>query len=227
MEFKSLKISVPGNGEVSALWHMPQGAKFLYIFGHGAGAGMNYPLMTALATALGHAGIGTLRYQFPYMEAGKKMPNRHPVLEATVIAAIKKGQSLAPKARIVIGGRSMGGRMSSQALAHADDETRDSVVALIYLGFPLHKIDEPSVERADHLAEIRTPMLFVQGTEDEMCEPKLLKSVVSKLKSKCKMTIHWLEGADHGFKVKGGAKAQQALFDQIGKECAAWLQSLK
>lgn len=222
MEFKDLNISLENGKTVSALFSKPT-SDYLYVFGHGAGAGMRHAGMSSLADSLGEVGIGTLRYQFPYMEAGRKMPDCHPVLEATVLAAIRTGKKLAPKSKIIIGGRSMGGRMSTQALAHATREVKDVVAGIIFMGFPLHKVDEPDVERAEHLKSIDTPMLFVQGTADAMCEKKLLLNVVKELKQ---TSIHWLEGADHSFKVRGGKAAQSSVYSEIGDTCKRWVENL-
>ena len=172
IEPQKLKIEIANAGSVSALLLRPANARACYVFAHGAGAGMTHPSMEAVATGLGERGIATLRYQFPYMEAGSKRPDRPAVAHGAVRAAVAEAARRCPGLALIAGGRSFGGRMTSQAQAI---EPLPGVRGLAFLGFPLHPANKPSDERASHLSDIHIPMLFLQGTRDQLAELRLLE----------------------------------------------------
>ncbi|MGH6905085.1 MAG: alpha/beta hydrolase family protein, partial [Geminicoccaceae bacterium] len=181
-------------GEVSALLVRPEGARWLLAFAHGAGAGMRHPFMAAMSARLATARIATFRYQFPYMEAGARRPDSRPTLLATVRAAIAAARAAAPDLPLLAGGKSMGGRMTSQAAAEAP---LAGVRGLVFFGFPLHPAGRPSTERAEHLERVDLPMLFLQGERDKLAELDLLRPVCARLGGRA--TLHVIPGADHGF----------------------------
>jgi predicted alpha/beta-hydrolase family hydrolase len=191
---KPVRIEV-GATRVSGLLVAPPSARACYVFAHGAGAGMTHAFMTAVAEELGDRGIATLRYQFPYMEQGGKRPDPPKVAHAAVRAAIAKAQELRPGLPLIAGGKSFGGRMTSQAEA----ATALGVAGLAFLGFPLHAAGQPSEERAAHLSDVRVPMLFVQGTRDALADFTLMTSLVKKLGRRA--TLHTVDDADHSFHV--------------------------
>jgi hypothetical protein len=182
--------------QVSGLLLRPEGAKALYLFGHGAGAGMTHKAMGSNSQGLAERGIATLRYQFPYMEKGSRRPDPPRTAHAAVRGAAAKARELAPDLPLFAGGRSFGGRMTSQTQAI---EPLLDVRGLAFLGFPLHPAGKPGVERADHLSRIDIPMLFISGDRDSLAELHLLKGVVASLGSRA--TLHLVEHADHSFKV--------------------------
>src|SRR3954451_4353678 len=167
MSVQPLKITLQGAVAVSALLVRPANARACLVLAHGAGAGMSHPFMETVATGLGDRGVATLRYQFPYMEKGSKRPDAPAVAHAAVRAAVDEAARRCPGLPLVAGGKSFGGRMTSQAQAIAP---LPGVRGLMFLGFPLHPPGKPSSERAAHLAEVKIPMLFVQGTRDEFAE---------------------------------------------------------
>src|SRR4051812_34681629 len=175
-------------GSVSAVLVRPPDAWLLYVIAHGAGAGMRHRFLNSIAGALADLGIASLRYQFPYVEAGRKSPDHPPVLEATVRSAVEKGQELAPDLPVIAGGKSLGGRMSSSAAAHGGLQ---GIKGLAFLGFPLHPPGKPGTSRAEHLAQVQVPMLFLQGTRDAFAQLDLLTPVCSRLPS---ATLHLVEG---------------------------------
>ena len=211
-----------GDGEVSALLLRPADAKALYVFAHGAGVGMNHPSMASNAQGLAERGIATLRYQFPYMEKGSGRPDPPPVAHAAVRAAVTKAGELAPELPLFAGGRSYGGRMSSQAQSI---EPLPGVRGLVFLGFPLHPAGKPGSERADHLQKIEIPMLLVSGSRDALAELALLKPLVAGLGDHA--TLHIVEGGDHGLRVLASSgrtndEAQTEALDTI----AEWIGRL-
>jgi len=198
----------------------PPDARWLFVLGHGAGAGMRHPFMEGAAEALAARGIATLRYEFPYMAAGKRAPDRAPVLLATVRAACAAARAAAPDLRLCAGGKSMGGRMTSMAMAEKPELAID---ALVFLGFPLHPSKQPATARAEHLGAVTVPMLFVQGTRDALAEPKLLKPIVARLGA----TIYELDGADHGFALpKKAGRDEASVLAEVAEVIAAWLDRL-
>lgn len=217
---KSLKIDV-GSGQVSGLFVTPEKPRAAYVFAHGAGAGMAHAFMEAVAQELAARGIATLRYQFPYMEQGGKRPDTPKVAHAAVRAAVAKAKQLMPGLPLIAGGKSFGGRMTSQAEALEPLGVR----GLAFFGFPLHPAGAPSDERAAHLSDVRLPMLFLQGTRDALAEVSLLKPVVKKLGKGA--TLHLVDDADHSFHVpaKTGRKDAQVR-GEILDAFAAWVASL-
>src|SRR5438046_440972 len=193
---EKLRFAVQGNGEVSALLVRPPYAPWLLVLGHGAGAGMVHPFLERLVAELAKAGVATLRYQFPYMEERRRVPDRPEVLAATVAAAVCLATEVAPGLPLVAGGKSMGGRMTSQAAAQ---NWLGPVRGLVFFGFPLHPPKRPGTKRAEHLAKVSVPMLFLQGTRDELADVKLLRPVCAKLGPR--VTLHIIETADHSFHV--------------------------
>ena len=220
MEAEKLKIAV-GNEQVSALLLRPADAKALYLFAHGAGAGMTHKAMESNAQGLAERGIATLRYQFLYMEKGSKRPDPPRLAHAVVRAAAAEVVKLAPDLPLFGGGRSFGGRMTSQAQA---DEPLPGVRGLAFLGFPLHPAGKPGIERAEHLARVKVPMLFVSGDRDALAETDLLRPMVAGLGDRA--TLHLVEHADHSFKVaaKSGrtpADAEAEALDALAEWCLA------
>ena len=198
-------IVIPvGDASVSGLLLRPDGAKALYLFAHGAGAGMTHKAMASNAEGLATRGIATLRYQFPYMEKGSGRPDPPRIAHAAVRAAAAKAAELAPDLPLFAGGRSFGGRMTSQAQA---EQPLPGVRGLAFIGFPLHPAGKPGIERAEHLARVTVPMLFVSGDRDALAEIELLKPVVAGLGER--VTLHIVAGADHSFRV--AAKEAEAI----------------
>ena len=200
---EALRIPV-GEDSVSVLLIRPTDAKALYVFAHGAGAGMSHRSMVSNAQGLARRGIATLRYQFPYMEKGSKRVDAPKVAHAAVRAAVAEAARLAPDLPLFAGGRSFGGRMTSQAQALAP---LPGVRGLAFVGFPLHPAGKPGIERAEHLGQVEIPMLFVSGDRDALAELDLLKPVVAELGNRA--TLRVVEGADHSFRV--AAKEAEAL----------------
>jgi uncharacterized protein len=192
---KDIKIFISDNqGEVSAQIFQPSDMKALLVLAHGAGAGMNHRFMLALAQYLSDLSIGTLRYNFPYMENGKKRPDVAAIAEKTVQQVISKARELFPNTPLLAGGKSFGGRMTSQFLSKTNV---DFVKAIVFFGFPLHPAGEPAVIRAEHLKNIKQPMLFLQGTRDALAELSLITKVCADLKP---ATLVTFDKADHSFK---------------------------
>jgi len=201
----SLKIS-PAIGTVSAECIVPEKSKCIMVLAHGAGAGMQHSFMVTLAQLLSEQGISTLRFNFPFAENKKGRPDTPAVAHQTIEAAILKAQKLFPELPLFVAGKSFGGRMSSQYLtAHPKPEVK----GLIFFGFPLHPPGKPSIDRAEHLKEVKTPMLFLQGTKDELATWNLIESVCSSLKL---ATLVKIEGANHAFKA-GKQNILQLLTD--------------
>jgi predicted alpha/beta-hydrolase family hydrolase len=218
-----LSIPVVG-GHVSGLLLRPEDAKALYVFAHGAGVGMNHPSMASNAHGLAQRGIATLRFQFPYMEKGGGRPDPPGIAHATIRAAVARGAELAPEVPLFAGGRSYGGRMTSQAQSIAP---LPGVHALVFLGFPLHPAGKPGIERADHLERIEIPMLFVSGSRDALAEMDLLQPLVSGLGEGA--ALHVVEGGDHGLRVlvssgRTNEDAQAEALDAIAEWIGGLLQ---
>ena len=211
-----------GDERVSGLLLRPEGAKALYLFAHGAGVGMNHPSMATNAQGLAERGIATLRYQFPYMEKGGKRPDPPPVAQATVRAAATAARQVAADLPLFAGGRSYGGRMSSQAQASSP---LPGVRGLAFLGFPLHPPGAPGFSRAAHLERVTIPMLFVSGDRDPLADLDLLKSVVGGLGERA--TLHLIEGGDHGLRVlaRSGRTSEEAQAEALDT-MADWLKRL-
>lgn len=213
-----LRFGVEGGGEVSALLLRPAKARWLLVLAHGAGAGMSHPFMEMLAGELARVGVATLRYQFPYMEERRRVPDVSAVLTATVAAAVRAAAKAAPDLPLLAGGKSMGGRMTSQAAAQ---HPLDGVGGLVFLGFPLHPPKQPGTKRADHLAKVTVPMLFLQGTRDTLADLKLLRPVCAKLGSR--VTLHVIETADHSFHVlKSSGRNDAEVLRELVETAASW-----
>ena len=216
---KAVTIPVDDAQRVSGLLQNPRSAHAGYVVAHGAGAGMGHPFMAAIANELAQRGIATLRYQFPYMERGSKRPDSPKLAQATVRAAVAEAARLLPKLALFAGGKSFGGRMTSQAQAAAP---LPGVRGLAFLGFPLHAPGRPSDERAEHLFEVEVPMLFLQGTRDEFSDLTLLEPVVEKLGPRA--TLQTFQDANHSFHVpaRSGRKDAQVRAQMLDV-LAAWI----
>jgi predicted alpha/beta-hydrolase family hydrolase len=216
---QELKFAVGSQGNVSALLMRPQEARACYVLAHGAGAGMRHASMEAIAMGLAERGIATLRYQFPYMEKGSKRPDPPALAHATVRAAVAEAARACAGLPLIAGGKSFGGRMTSQAQGKAP---LDGVEGLAFFGFPLHAAGKPSSDRAAHLADVKIPMLFLQGTRDALADLSLLKPVVKSLGNKA--TLHLAEGADHSFHVlKSSGRNDREVLAEILDAFKAWV----
>jgi predicted alpha/beta-hydrolase family hydrolase len=207
---------------METLLELPKSARALYVLAHGAGAGMTHPFMAAVAAELAQRGIGTLRYNFPYMERKSKRPDTPKVAHAAVREAVAEAARVAPGVPLIAGGKSFGGRMTSQAQAL---EPLPGVRGLAFLGFPLHAAGKPSDERAKHLDEVRVPMLFLQGSRDDLAELELLRPLVKRLGARA--TLEVFDDADHSFHVpaRTGRKdpeVRAAMLDAL----ASWILRL-
>ena len=191
-----LAFDVDPTRRVSGLLALPKDPRAVYVLAHGAGAGMAHPFMATMAAALAERRVGTLRYQFPYMEAGSRRPDVPAVAHAAVRAAVAEAARRAPGVPLFAGGKSFGGRMTSQAQAL---EPLPGVHGLAFLGFPLHPPGKPGIERGDHLADVKIPMLFLQGTRDEFADLTLLEPLCKRLGKG--VTLHLIDDANHSFKV--------------------------
>jgi predicted alpha/beta-hydrolase family hydrolase len=218
-EATPVTIKVDDERTVSGLLTLPKGARAIYVLAHGAGAGMAHPFLAKFATLMAERGIGTLRYQFPYMEAGSRRPDSPEVAEAAVRAAV--AEAAKRRLPVVAGGKSFGGRMTSQAEAHG----AMGVIGLAFLAFPLHPPGAPATTRADHLADVKVPMLFLQGTKDEFADMDLLKPVVKQLGKRA--TLHLVPDGNHSFHVpaKSGRKDADVMVE-LADTLAAWIDGL-
>ena len=210
---KPVSINVGEAQRVSGLLLLPPQARAIYVFAHGAGAGMTHPFMTAVANELAERDIVSMRYQFPYMEQGGKRPDPPKLAHATVRAAAAAAARLMPALPLIAGGKSFGGRMTSQAQAASP---LPGVRGLAFLGFPLHPAKRPSDERAMHLFDVRVPMLFLQGTRDQLADVELITSVTTRLGARASLRL--FEEADHSFLVpartgRKGADVRRELLD--------------
>ena len=207
---------------VSGLLTLPSGARALYVLAHGAGAGMRHPFLATIAAALAERKIATLRYQFPYMEAGSRRPDSPAVAHAAVRAAVDEAARRAPGLPLIAGGKSFGGRMTSQADAL---EPLPGVTGLAFLGFPLHPPGKPGDERGDHLRDVHIPMLFLQGTRDEFATLSLLQPLCRQLGERT--TLYLIEGANHSFKVPAKSGRKDAdVRAELADTLAAWVGAI-
>jgi len=215
-----LTLEIDETTRVSALLQLPPAATACFVLAHGAGAGMEHPSMSSVATELATRNIATLRFQFPYMERGSRRPDPPPLCHATVRAAVAEAARRAPKLPLIAGGRSFGGRMTSQAQAI---EPLPGVKGLAFLGFPLHPAGKPSVERAAHLGKVKIPMLFLQGTRDELAQLELLQPIIDGLGARA--TLKPLQDADHSFHVpaRTGRKDAQVRAEMLDA-LATWVE---
>lgn len=212
-----LTIPLAEGATTSGLLDVPANARACYVFAHGAGAGMNHAFMAAMADGLARRGIATLRFQFPYMEHGSKRPDAPAVAQAAVRAAVEEAARQLPGLPIFAGGKSYGGRMTSQAQAV---QPLPGVRGIVFVGFPLHPAGKPSVERAKHLADVALPMLFLQGTRDELAELELIRQTTGQLAGRA--TLHVVDGADHSFHVlvrsgRTDAQVREELLDTMAR----------
>ena len=217
-----LSFSVDGGPRVSARLALPPAARACYVLAHGAGAGMEHPFMGAVAAGLAERGVATLRYQFPYMERRARRPDPPALCHATVRAAVAECARRVPTLPLIAGGRSFGGRMSSQAQAQ---EPLPGVRGLAFLGFPLHPAGRPSDSRAEHLSRVEIPLLFLQGTHDALAERPLLEALLARLGARA--SVSWLEDADHAFHVpaRSGRNDAQVMSTLLESLCK-WLEGL-
>ncbi len=213
-------ISVDDTHRIPGLLQTPPEASACYVMAHGAGAGMKHPFMQAMADVLAGDGIATLRYQFPYMERGSKRPDAPRLAHATVRAAVAEASRLLPELALVAGGKSFGGRMTSQAQAASP---LPGIRGLVFLGFPLHPAGKPSNERGAHLYDVEVPMLFLQGTRDELADLPLLQTLVAKLGERA--TLKLFEDSDHSFHVpaRTGRKDPE-IMAQMSAASVDWIR---
>lgn len=209
-----------GAGEVSALVRVPEDPRAVYVFAHGAGAGMRHAFMESVSAELAARGVATFRYQFPYVERGSRRPDPQPVLLSTVRSAIAAAASAVADVPIFAGGKSMGGRMTSNAAAVAP---LPGVRGIVFLGFPLHPPKRPATTRADHLTATTVPLLFVQGTRDELAGLDLLEPIVEGLGARA--TLHVIQDADHGFTVRKRVTGRSGaeVLAEVADVAAKWM----
>ena len=219
---KRLTIDVNDITQVSGLLEIPNGSKLCLVLAHGAGAGMVHPFMAAIAQNLAARGIASLRYQFPYMEQGQKRTDAAPLCHATVRAAVAAAAQLLPGVPLIAGGKSLGGRMTSQAQAA---DPLPGVRGLAFFGFPLHPPDKPSIDRAAHLSKVTIPMLFLQGTRDNLADLTLLRPLLGGLENLA--TLKVFEGADHSFHVlKRSGRSDEEVNAEMIDAFVAWAENL-
>ena len=218
-----LQLSLEGGGSVSALLDAPAQPRACYVFAHGAGAGMQHEFMAAIAQALPTRGVAVLRFQFPFMEEGSRRPDAPAVAQSAVRAAVAEAARRLPGVPLFAGGKSFGGRMTSQAQAGAP---LPGVQGLVFVGFPLHPAGKPSSDRAAHLAQVQLRMLFLQGTRDALADLPLVREATQALGARA--TLHVVEGADHAFHVlvrSGRTDAQ--VRTELLEAMAAWMLSAR
>lgn len=215
-------IAVDAAGCVSALLQVPLGARACFVVAHGAGAGMTHQFMSAVATELGERNVATLRYQFPYMEQGRKRPDLPGLAHATVRAAVAEASRLLPELPLVAGGKSFGGRMTSQAQAAG---LLPRVRGLVFLGFPLHPAGRPSRDRGRHLFDVQIPMLFLQGTRDALAFPDQLEPLCEALGGRA--TLKLVQDADHSFHVRARTgRTDFQVRSEMLDALAAWMDGV-
>jgi uncharacterized protein len=218
---QAVAITVDGS-QVSGLLQVPDKARLCYVVAHGAGAGMSHPFMSAIAEGLAERDVATLRYQFPYMEQGRKRPDTPKLAQATVRAAVAEASHLLPELALVAGGKSFGGRMTSQAQAVSPLR---GVRGLVFLAFPLHPAGRPSHERGDHLFELKVPMLFLQGTRDSLADTELVEALIKRLGKRA--TLKLFRDADHSFHVQArSGRNDEEVRAEMLDELAAWLDTV-
>ena len=214
-----LRISITPELSVSALLLRPDEPRACLVLAHGAGAGMHHAFLAELAKALAARGVATLRYQFPYMEQGSKRPDSPAVAHQAVRAAVAEAHRRLPGVPLFAGGKSFGGRMTSQAQS---GQAMEGVTGLVFVGFPLHPAGQPSTQRAEHQERVGVPMLFLQGTRDTLADLALIKGVVEQLTPRA--TLHIEEGADHSFHVLARSGRRDAeVMEAIADSAAAWM----
>ena len=207
------------SGDVSALLMRPLGADCLLVLAHGAGAGMRHPFMEALAVRLADLRIATFRYQFPYIENGRRRPDYQPILLKTVRSAVGAASAVSDGLPLFAGGKSLGGRMTSLA---ASKGALSTIQGIVFFGFPLHPAQKPGIERGEHLKDVEVPLLFLQGPRDKLARLDLLEPVCRDLGQRA--TLHLVEGADHGFHVlKRSGRTDDEVQDQIAGATRSWI----
>lgn len=216
---EDLRITLPDGGSVSGLLDIPDQPLAAFVFAHGAGAGMRHRFMCNFAAALCTRGIAVLRYQFPFIENGSKRPDTPKTAHATVRAAVDRMNDKLPDIRLFAGGKSFGGRMTSQAQSI---EALRRVEGLVFVGFPLHPAKKPAMERAQHLAAVECPMLFLQGTRDDLADLGLLRPVVVSLEVRASLVV--VDDADHAFHVRvSSGSTDDAVLNRLAEETVEWM----
>lgn len=217
---EAVRIALPSGGSVSGLLQAPAQAGACYVFAHGAGAGMDHSFMAAIAQGLTERGIATLRFNFPFMEQSSKRPDSPAVAHAAIRAAVAEAAQRLPDVPLFAGGKSFGGRMTTQAQAAAP---LPGVRGIVLVGFPLHAAGKPSTERAVHLPEVKLPMLFLQGTRDALADLDLITETTASLGKRA--TLHVIDGADHAFHVlvRSGRKDEQVREEMLDT-MAGWIK---
>ena len=206
-------------GKVSALLLRPKAARCLLVFGHGAGAGMRHPFMQATADLLAARGIATFRYQFPFIEKGKRSPDSRATLIETICSAVETATEMAKGLPLLAGGKSMGGRITSLVAAQG---RIPHVQGLVFFGFPLHAPGKPSSDRGTHLAEVKVPMLFLQGRRDKLAELDLIKPLCRQLGTRA--NLHIVEGGDHSFHVlKRSGRTDEEVLEELAETVGSWV----
>jgi predicted alpha/beta-hydrolase family hydrolase len=226
---KTLSVPVSASiGAVEALLLRPSDAKCLLVLAHGAGAGMRHSFMEQFAGALGGCGIATFRYQFPYMQQRRKRPDPPAVLTTAVRAAVAAASEAAPDLPLLAGGKSLGGRMTSMAVAEersADSGAIASLRGLVFVGFPLHPAGRPGMQRGEHLGGVRIPMLFLQGTRDSLADLALVRPLCDALVPLS--TLHVVDGADHSFHVlKRSGRTDADVLADLSRTVASWAEAI-
>ena len=217
-----MRFKIEDAGEVQAILLRPKNVESVLTLAHGAGAGMNHPFMTAVAHKLADAGVATFRFQFPYMEQRRRVPDRPAVLTTTIQAAVQSASKAARDLPLFSGGKSLGGRMASLAAAEG---RLGNVRGLVFFGFPLHPPNRPGTKRAEHLSEVKLPMLFLQGTRDALADLQLLRPICAELGARA--TLHVIEGADHSFHVlKSSGKTDEGVLEELAQNASAWIKKL-
>jgi predicted alpha/beta-hydrolase family hydrolase len=221
VEIQPIAVRINETEKVSALLWAPQNSRAVFVFAHGAGAGMTHPFIASFAAGLAARDVATLRFQFPYMERGFRRPDSPQVAHAAVRAAVEEAARRLPGVPLFAGGKSFGGRMSSQAQA---ESPLPGVRGLIFLGFPLHPAGKPSQERAVHLSNVNCPLLFLQGTRDELADLGLLTDVVQNLGNRASLKV--FADADHSFhvRIRSGTDDEAVQRAMVG-EAVDWISS--
>jgi uncharacterized protein len=217
-----LAIPLAAGGTISGLLDVPANPQACYVFAHGAGAGMDHAFMTAIASGLAERGVATLRFQFPYMEQGSKRPDLPKVAHGAVQAAVQEAATRLPGLPLFAGGKSYGGRMTSQAQAA---QSLPQVRGIVFVGFPLHPAGKPSIDRAGHLADVQVPMLFLQGTRDTLADLELIRDMTEKLEDRA--TLHVVNGADHSFHVLArSGRTDEQVREELLDTMVNWMKRL-